>query len=121
MTTTNARAEQIAAFYARHADRLRRVVAVNVHAPEQTIEDACQNAWAILLRHPEVTLEHGGFAWLATVAIREAWRLASRARELPVARLPARRPRARHRARAARRHHRPGRPGQARASSTPSA
>ena len=49
MTTTNARAEQIAAFYARHADRLRRVVAVNVHAPEQTIEDACQNAWAVLL------------------------------------------------------------------------
>ena len=84
MTTTNARAEQIAAFYARHADRLRRVVAVNVHAPEQTIEDACQNAWAILLRHPEVTLEHGGFAWLATVASRDAWRLASRARELPV-------------------------------------
>jgi RNA polymerase sigma factor (sigma-70 family) len=84
VTTTNARAEQIAAFYARHADRLRRVVAVNVHAPEQTIEDACQNAWAILLRHPKVTLEHGGFAWLATVASRDAWRLASRARELPV-------------------------------------
>ena len=84
MTTTSARAEQIAAFYSRHADRLRRVVAVNVHAPEQTIEDACQNAWAILLRHPEVTLEHGAVAGLATVAIRDAWRLASRARELPV-------------------------------------
>jgi RNA polymerase sigma factor (sigma-70 family) len=84
VTATSARAEQIATFYARHAHRLRRTVAANAHAPEQTIEDACQNAWAILLRHPGVTLEHGGFAWLATVAIREAWRLASRPREVPV-------------------------------------
>jgi DNA-directed RNA polymerase specialized sigma24 family protein len=84
VTTTSARAEQIATFYARHADRLHHIVAANAHAPEQTIEDACQHAWAILLRRPEVTLERGGFAWLATVAIREAWRLASRAREIPV-------------------------------------
>jgi DNA-directed RNA polymerase specialized sigma24 family protein len=83
VTITSARAEQIAAFYGRHAHRLRRTVAANAHAPEQTIEDACQSAWIILLRHPEVTLDHGGFAWLAMVAIREAWRLASRPRGCP--------------------------------------
>jgi RNA polymerase sigma factor (sigma-70 family) len=84
VTITSARADQIAAFCARHADRLRHIVAANVHAPEQTIEDACQNAWAILLRRHDVDLDDRGFRWLATVAIREAWRLASRARELPV-------------------------------------
>ena len=84
MTSTSARADQIAAFYAQHAAALRRTVARRAHAPEQTIEDACQNAWATLLRHPEVTLDQGGLAWLATVAAREAWRLASRAREIPV-------------------------------------
>jgi RNA polymerase sigma factor (sigma-70 family) len=84
VTTTSARAEQIAAFYASDAHRLRRIVAANAHAPEQTIEDACQHAWAALLRHPEVTLDRGGLGWLVTVATREAWRLASRSRELPV-------------------------------------
>ena len=75
MTSTTARAEQIAAFYARHADRLHRIVARNVNASEQTIEDACQNAWAILLRRDDITLDDRAAAWLATVAIREGWRL----------------------------------------------
>jgi hypothetical protein len=83
-TADIARADQVAAFYARHASRLQRVVAASAHAPEQTIEDACDNTWAILLRRDDITLDHGGFAWLATVAIREAWRLASRARETRV-------------------------------------
>ena len=84
MTSTSARAAQIAAFHARHADRLHRIVAAKGNAPAQTIEDACQHAWAILLRRDDITLDRGGFAWLATVAIREAWRLAARAREIPV-------------------------------------
>jgi RNA polymerase sigma factor (sigma-70 family) len=83
VTTTSARAEQIATFYAQHAVALQRTVARRAHAPEQTIEDACQNAWATLLRHSDVTLDQRGLAWLATVAAREAWRLASRAREIP--------------------------------------
>jgi len=53
---------------------------------EQTIEDACQTAWAILLllRRDDISLDDRGAAWLATVAIREGWRLASTARELPM-------------------------------------
>jgi hypothetical protein len=49
VTTTSARAEQLATFYARHADRLHHIVVANAHAPEQTIEDACQNAWATVI------------------------------------------------------------------------
>ena len=84
MTPTTARAQEIAAFYARHADRLQRIVAAHVNAPAQTIEDACQNAWATLLRREDVTLDERGAAWLATVAIREGWRLTRRG-EVPTA------------------------------------
>ena len=84
MTSTTARAEQIAAFYARHADRLHRIVARNVNASEQTIEDACQNAWAILLRCDDITLDDRAAAWLATVAIREGWRLTRGERDVPM-------------------------------------
>jgi DNA-directed RNA polymerase specialized sigma24 family protein len=49
-----------------------------VNAPRELIEDACQNAWAILLRaqpdRPSV------FGWLYVVAIREAFRLCERDR-----------------------------------------
>ncbi len=83
-TSTSVRAEQIAAFYAYHAVRLQRIVAGQVNAPEQTIEDACQNAWTILLRRSDITLDDRGAAWLTTVAIREGWRLASTAREVPM-------------------------------------
>jgi DNA-directed RNA polymerase specialized sigma24 family protein len=83
MTAAHRRA-QLDAFYRRHADRLRRRVASRVSAPDATIEDACQNAWAILLRSDHVTLDERGAHWLAKVAIREGWRLASTARDVPV-------------------------------------
>ena len=78
MTSTTARAQEIAAFYARYASRLQRIVSTKVNAPAQTIEDACQNAWATLLRREDVTLDERGAAWLATVAIHEGWRLMRR-------------------------------------------
>ena len=78
------REQRVAAFYAQHAAALQRTIAWRAHAPEQTIEDACQVAWATLLPRADVTLDERGLAWLATVAAREAWRLASRAREVPV-------------------------------------
>lgn len=82
---TSRRAEQIAAFYAQHADRVRRKVAARVKGTaEQIIEDGCQHAWAMLLRRDDITLDERGAAWLATVAIREGWRLASTAREVPM-------------------------------------
>ena len=79
-----AREQQVAAFYTQHAAALQRTVARRAHAAEQTIEDACQCAWAVLLGRPDITLDERGLAWLATVAAREAWRLASSAREVPV-------------------------------------
>ena len=84
MTSANPRAQQIAAFYAHCADRVRRAVAANAVASEDTIDDACQTAWTVLMRRADITLNERGIAWLTTVAIREAWRLSSTARELPV-------------------------------------
>jgi hypothetical protein len=83
VTTTPERREQIGAFFAAHATRLHSTVRAAARAPESVIEDACQAAWTILLRRPDVTLDARGLAWLATVAIREAWRQASTAGETP--------------------------------------
>jgi hypothetical protein len=66
VTSTTARAQEIADFYARFASRLQRFVSAKANAPEQTIEDACQSAWAALLRREDVTLDERGTAWLAT-------------------------------------------------------
>jgi RNA polymerase sigma factor (sigma-70 family) len=61
--------------YRRHHHELRRTVARAVYASPELIEDACQNAWAILLRRQprRSTL----FAWLRVVAIHEAYRLSA--------------------------------------------
>jgi DNA-directed RNA polymerase specialized sigma24 family protein len=57
-----------------HRD-LRRAVARVVRAPRELIEDACQTAWANLLRNqPD---RYAIFAWLRVVAIHEAYRLAA--------------------------------------------
>jgi RNA polymerase sigma factor (sigma-70 family) len=64
--------------YVRHHRDLQRVVAHAVTAPRELIEDACQNAWAILLRRqPERPTI---FGWLVVVATREAFRLSDRER-----------------------------------------
>jgi DNA-directed RNA polymerase specialized sigma24 family protein len=61
--------------YGRHHRDLERSVARVVNAPRQLIEDACQTAWAILLRsQPE---RYAIFAWLRVVAIHEAYRLSA--------------------------------------------
>ena len=61
--------------YRRHHRDLHRAVARAVRAPRELIEDACQTAWAILLRsQPE---RHAIFAWLRVVAIHEAYRLSA--------------------------------------------
>jgi RNA polymerase sigma factor (sigma-70 family) len=66
------------ALYRRHDRHLQRAVAHAVHAPRELIEDACQNAWAILLRaQPD---RSSIFAWLYVVAVREAFRLCERER-----------------------------------------
>ncbi len=60
--------------YRRHHQALLRAVARQVNAPAVLIEDACQRAWIILLRR-QPDREPALFAWLRTVAIREAWAL----------------------------------------------
>ncbi len=64
--------------YRRHHRDLVRAVARVVDAPCELIEDACQTAWAMLLRaQPE---RYAIFGWLRVVAIHEAYRLSARAR-----------------------------------------
>jgi RNA polymerase sigma factor (sigma-70 family) len=61
--------------YCRHHRDLERAVARDVNAPRELIEDACQTAWAILLRsQPD---RYAVFAWLRVVAIHEAYRLSA--------------------------------------------
>ena len=61
--------------YRQHHRDLHRAVARAVRAPRELIEDACQTAWAILLRtQPE---RYAIFAWLRVVAIHEAYRLSA--------------------------------------------
>lgn len=59
--------------YVANADKLRRVVGAAVRTSEANIEDACSFAWLQLLCHRP--RRESVFAWLATVATREAWRL----------------------------------------------
>jgi RNA polymerase sigma factor (sigma-70 family) len=64
--------------YRCHHEDLRRAVSRAVNAPPELIEDACQNAWTVLLRvQPERT---SIFGWLYVVAAREAFRLCERER-----------------------------------------
>jgi DNA-directed RNA polymerase specialized sigma24 family protein len=69
--------------YRQHHRDLHRAVARVVRAPRELIEDACQTAWATLLRtQPD---RYAIFGWLRVVAIHEAYRLAAidrRARHL---------------------------------------
>jgi DNA-directed RNA polymerase specialized sigma24 family protein len=61
--------------YRRHHRNLHRAVAHVVRAPRELIEDACQTAWAILLRaQPD---RYAVFAWLLAVAIHEAYRMSA--------------------------------------------
>jgi RNA polymerase sigma factor (sigma-70 family) len=61
--------------YRRHNRDLERAVARAVHATPELIEDACQNAWAILLRSQPKRVSI--LAWLRVVAVHEAYRLSA--------------------------------------------
>ena len=63
------------ALYRAHHRELHRAVAHVVRAPRELIEDACQTAWAMLLRtQPD---RFAIFGWLRVVAIHEAYRLSA--------------------------------------------
>src|SRR3954454_25128320 len=74
--------------YRRHHRELQCAVASAVHATPELIEDACQSAWAKLLRNQP---RRGSFfAWLRVVAIHEAYRLSAiEGREAHLEDLPA--------------------------------
>jgi len=65
--------------FVRHHPGLLRAVRGAVRAPEELIEDACANAWAILLRRQP---DRGDtlFGWLRTVAVHEAYALSRQQR-----------------------------------------
>jgi DNA-directed RNA polymerase specialized sigma24 family protein len=68
-----------AELYRRHHRNLQRAVSLAVNAPLELIEDACQDAWASLLRaKPDCT---SIFGWLFDVAAREAYRLCEEERQ----------------------------------------
>ncbi|MCW2995580.1 MAG: hypothetical protein JWQ18_3075 [Conexibacter sp.] len=73
--------------YRNHSAALRAAVRHFVHTNDEVVDDACSFAWLQLMRHQpnRDTI----FAWLRTVAIREAWRIAERdARERTLEHLP---------------------------------
>ena len=74
----SARQQQLAAFYAEHAQALQRATARKLHAPMQLIEDACQTAWMILVDRDDIGLDHQGLAWLRKVALHAGYRAAGR-------------------------------------------
>jgi DNA-directed RNA polymerase specialized sigma24 family protein len=71
------RDEQIAQFYLRNADRLRRAISAKTSGLDSTlIEDACAFAWENLLRRPDIDLERWeAYWWVYKVALRQAWAL----------------------------------------------
>ena len=71
------RLQRLAAMYAKHDARLRKLVEHRAGAQPATAADACAHAWTELLaaEHVDIALPWQPLAWLTTTAIREAWRL----------------------------------------------
>ncbi|MBA2716455.1 MAG: hypothetical protein H0U51_05270 [Propionibacteriales bacterium] len=67
------RIEEIAAFYASYATALERSVARQVR-DVGVAEEACSQAWELLLERPDVTLDERGYKWLQTTAVHAGWR-----------------------------------------------
>ena len=60
------------------APQLRHIVATHVAASEALIDDACQIAWSRLIRRADDVQGEAALSWLATTAVREAFKLARR-------------------------------------------
>jgi DNA-directed RNA polymerase specialized sigma24 family protein len=79
VTNNSQRDHEVGAFFAGNADRLHRIIARRVvNTSREVIEDACANAWTILVGRPDITLDARGFSWLVAVATNEALRLVSK-------------------------------------------
>jgi RNA polymerase sigma factor (sigma-70 family) len=67
--------EDVAELYAALAGRLRQIVGSRVRASDALVEDACQFAWSRLIRHRGRVRRETALGWLATTALREAYKL----------------------------------------------
>jgi RNA polymerase sigma factor (sigma-70 family) len=72
--------EEIAELYAAHAVRIRRLVHLDVQAPDHVVEEACQVAWMRLVGHRARVRRDCAVRWLVRVARHEAWRQLDRVR-----------------------------------------
>jgi RNA polymerase sigma factor (sigma-70 family) len=76
-------ADELEALYLALSRRLEQLVRMDVRAPEAVIEDACQVAWIRLVRNADRVRRDAVLSWLATTAVREAYKLTRReSREL---------------------------------------
>ncbi len=67
------------------ARRLEQIVIADVGAPAAVVEDACQFAWGSLLAQATRIRAEAALSWLATTAVREAWRqMHTRERDVPL-------------------------------------
>jgi RNA polymerase sigma factor (sigma-70 family) len=64
--------------YVALADRLERIVRMDVRASDAVIEDACQFAWSRLVHHVGRVRSESALTWLARTAIHEAFKLIRR-------------------------------------------
>ena len=67
------------ALYTRLANRLERIVRLDVRAPDSVIEDACQFAWSRFSCHAGRVRSEFVLSWLAKTAVHEAIKLLRRA------------------------------------------
>lgn len=81
--TVSVAADELEALYLALSRRLEQLVRMDVRAPEAVIEDACQVAWIRLVRNADRVRRDAVLSWLATTAVREAYKLTRReSREL---------------------------------------
>ena len=73
---TGPSAARLDALYREFAPSLIGVVARDLRRPRASVEDACQEAWAILARRPDVLDGPSPRGWLVRVAIHEYIRAA---------------------------------------------
>jgi RNA polymerase sigma factor (sigma-70 family) len=68
----------VAELYCALSGRLEQLVRLDVRAPEQVIEDACQFAWSRLVHHADRVRREAALSWLAKTAVHEALKLIRR-------------------------------------------
>jgi RNA polymerase sigma factor (sigma-70 family) len=69
---------EVGELYSSLSTRLEQIVRLGVRAPDPVVEDACQFAWGRLLHHRDRVCRDSALSWLATTAVREAFKLLRR-------------------------------------------